>query len=98
MKLKLNRLFLHKVKSIIFENENNSHDFFLKVVNNIDNNCVIVKWIYNKKDKTINLEVAYLGDVVSIFYKNDMIQLESNTTQAIIKVWETLHSMLPWYN
>lgn len=57
----------------------------------------VSRFTYNDKDKTCNIEITLEDELVSIFYKDDYIQIESKNTLLCIAVYDVCNKNYEYF-
>jgi hypothetical protein len=57
----------------------------------------VSRFTYNDKDKTCNIEITLEDELVSIFYKDDYIQIESKNNELCIAVYDVCNKNYEYF-
>ena len=103
--MKINRLIIKNLDKKKLNTEKKIKKIFkISLVNlNIDIDKIdpnfqgVSRFTYNDKDNTCNIELTIEDELVSIFYKDDYIQIESKNTDLCIAVYDVCNKNYEYF-
>jgi len=101
--MKINRLIIKNLDKNKLNTEEKIKKFFKISLVNLNIDIIdpsfqgVSRFTYNNKDKTCNIEITLEDELVSIFYKDDYIQIESKNNELCIAVYDVCNKNYEYF-